>query len=79
MSLPALKSPLVVMSLLGVLVAGAASHALLAQSTTTADRVAKDSDVQGAERLFSAWLEGQVLSRHLPGIAVSVVTDQNLV
>lgn len=41
--------------------------------------VTADADVQGAIRLFSAWLEGQVLYRHLPGVAVGVVADQHLV
>jgi CubicO group peptidase (beta-lactamase class C family) len=35
--------------------------------------------VQGAIRLFSAWLEGQIAYRGLPGIAVGVVADQELV
>ena len=41
--------------------------------------VAADADVQAAQRLFTAWLEGQMLSRHLPGIAIGVVADQELV
>ena len=41
--------------------------------------VAHDPDVLGAQRLFSAWLEGQILNRHLPGIAVGVVADQDLI
>jgi D-alanyl-D-alanine carboxypeptidase len=41
--------------------------------------VASDADVQAAQRLFTAWLEGQMLSRHLPGIAIGVVADQELV
>ena len=36
-------------------------------------------DVLGAERLFSAWLEGQIAYRGLPGIVVGVVADQELV
>ena len=31
------------------------------------------------QRLFTAWLEGQMLYRHLPGVAVGVVADQDLV
>jgi CubicO group peptidase (beta-lactamase class C family) len=38
-----------------------------------------DPDVQGAERLFSAWLEGQIAYRNLPGIVVGVVADQDVV
>ncbi len=36
-------------------------------------------DVLGAERLFSAWMEGQIAYRGLPGIVVGVVADQELV
>jgi len=52
---------------------------LRAQSTVAAPGLARDPDVLGAERLFSAWLEGQILHRHLPGIAVGVVADQELI
>ena len=45
-----------------------------AQST-----IASDPDVLGAERLFSAWMEGQIAYRGLPGISVGVVYDQQLV
>jgi len=41
--------------------------------------VADDPDVLGAERLFSAWMEGQIAYRGLPGIVVGVVSDQELV
>src|SRR5262245_16448243 len=41
--------------------------------------IAGDADVQGAIRLFSAWMDGQLLNRHLPGVAVGVVSDQTLV
>src|ERR1043166_9664114 len=40
---------------------------------------AEDPDVQGAARLFSAWLEGQIAFRNLPGVVVGVVADQELV
>ncbi len=52
---------------------------LQAQSPAAAPGLARDPDVLGAQRLFSAWLEGQILYRHLPGIAVGVVADQELV
>ena len=42
-------------------------------------RIANDPDVLGAERLFSAWMDGQILYRGLPGIVVGVVADQELV
>jgi CubicO group peptidase (beta-lactamase class C family) len=38
-----------------------------------------DPDVRGAQRLFSAWAEGQVRFRGYPGMAVGVVSDQRLV
>ncbi len=63
---------------------GAAAFALLlavpplgAQSADS--KVATDPDVQGAERLFSAWMNGQIAYRGLPGIAIGVVYDQQLV
>jgi CubicO group peptidase (beta-lactamase class C family) len=40
---------------------------------------AADPDVQGAIRLFSAWMEGQIAYRGLPGVVVGVVADQELV
>lgn len=52
---------------------------LSAQSAVPSLRVASDPDVEGQKRLFSAWLDGQMLYRGLPGIAVGVVFDQDLV
>ncbi len=40
---------------------------------------ATNPDVLGAERLFSAWIEGQIAYRGLPGIVVGVVADQELI
>ena len=65
------------LSIIAVAFALAASASISAQSPAT--RVAADPDVLGAERLFSAWLEGQMLERGLPGVAVGVVADQDLV
>src|SRR6476469_9698966 len=65
-----------------VLLAPVVPRALTAQSVvqqSDRSRVANDPDVLGAERLFSAWLEGQIAYRGLPGIAVGVVSDQELV
>ncbi len=42
-------------------------------------RSADDPDVLGAERMFSAWMEGQIAYRGLPGIVAGVVSDQELV
>jgi CubicO group peptidase (beta-lactamase class C family) len=50
---------------------------LLAVSLPAA--VADDPGVKAAERLFEAWLQGQMAYRGLPGIAVGVVHDQQLV
>ena len=52
---------------------------LAAQSPPTVSRVADDPDVLGAQRLFSAWLDGQIAYRGLPGVVVGVVSDQELV
>ncbi len=59
---------------------GASPSAIGAQApVTTAANVAADPDVMGAERLFSAWMEGQLAYRGLPGVVVGVVSDQQLV
>src|SRR5262249_39296557 len=65
-----------------LIVAPATPRSMTAQSAnaeSTPSRIATDPDVLGAERLFSAWLEGQIAYRGLPGIAVGVVSDQELV
>ena len=54
-------------------------HAQTMAPTVHAPSAAGDPDVLGAERLFSAWIEGQIAYRGLPGIAVGVVSDQELV
>ena len=57
-----------------------APRPLAAQAaTSTATSISTDPDVLGAERLFSAWIEGQLAYRGLPGVAVGVVSDQQLV
>ena len=56
-----------------------AATSLAAQSPPSVTNVADDPDVQGAQRLFSAWLEGQIAYRGLPGVVVGVVADQELV
>jgi len=40
---------------------------------------ANDPEVQGAQRLFTAWMEGQLLNRDLPGVVVGVVAGDELV
>lgn len=56
-----------------------ATPALAQPAATPAASVAENPDVQAAERLFGAWLEGQIAYRGLPGVAVGVVQDQQLV
>jgi D-alanyl-D-alanine carboxypeptidase len=70
--------PLIVCSIASALALAGSSPRLVAQSTTSS-RIAADADVQGAQRLFSAWLDGQMLDRRLPGVAIGVVSDQDLV
>ncbi len=67
-----LSVPVVRTALLAVILA----TRLSAQPAST---VANDPDVLAAERLFSAWLDAQIAYRGLPGIAVGVVSDQELV
>ena len=55
------------------------ASSLAAQSPPSTSTVGDDPDVQGAERLFSAWMEGQIAYRGLPGVVVGVVSDQTLV
>lgn len=40
---------------------------------------ADNPDVKGAERLFSAWMAGQIAYRGIPGVVVGVVADQELI
>ena len=65
---PTLISVVLGLSLTGVAVAPTAAQ----------DPVA-DPEVQAQIGLFSAWLEGQIEYRGLPGIVVGVVSDQELV
>lgn len=65
-----------------LLLVALAAPQLGAQRTTAPSAsapVAEHPDVQGAIRLFSAWLDGQIAYRGLPGIVVGVVSDQELV
>ena len=48
------------------------------QSTGAGLSAVVGSDVEGAKRLFSSWLEGQIAYRGLPGVVVGVVHDQEL-
>ena len=69
------RFPTLKVSVLVLLTIPLAVTSLTAQSPNPAD----DPDVQGAIRLFSAWMEGQVAWRELPGVAVGVVANQELV
>jgi len=41
--------------------------------------LSSDPEVKGAERLFASWITGQIAYRNLPGVAVGVISDQQLV
>jgi CubicO group peptidase (beta-lactamase class C family) len=47
--------------------------------TLAAPSPADDPDVKAQIGLFSAWLEGQIAIRQLPGVVVGVVSDQDLI
>ena len=79
MSLPHLRRLIAAGSLLCALLLAAPGSTLDAQPAAAPQGLADDADVAGAERLFSAWLEGQILYRHLPGVAIGVVADQDLI
>lgn len=57
----------------------AALAALIVAPALRAQPVASHPDVLGAQRLFSAWMDGQIAYRQLPGVVVGVVHDQQLV
>ncbi len=75
-SIPSLR---VIVASVAVALLLAASSSPLSAQPPPATRFASEPEVQGARRLFSAWLEGQMLERGLPGVAVGVVADQELV
>lgn len=75
------NAPLACRAGLAILI-GAIALPLYADSPTpkaATSNLAGDADVLGAERLFSAWMEGQIAYRGLPGVAVGVVSDQQLI
>ena len=75
-----LASRISVLTLSCLVATSAAAQSYAVQPTSAAtSNVASDPDVLGAERLFSAWLEGQIAYRGLPGVVVGVVADQQLV
>jgi CubicO group peptidase (beta-lactamase class C family) len=78
MPLPTSRTRLIVCGVASLLALAGSSPRLHAQPPAAA-RIAADPEVQGAQRLFSAWLDGQMIERGLPGVAVGVVSDQDLV
>ena len=53
--------------------------AILLSSLLLHAGVGDQAEVKGAERLFEAWLTSQIAYRGLPGVAVGVVHDQELI
>jgi D-alanyl-D-alanine carboxypeptidase len=72
------RTRLVVWAALVALVLAAGNAAPVSQTTAQKDP-AGDPEVLGAQRLFTAWIEGQIAYRGLPGVVVGVVGDQSLV
>jgi CubicO group peptidase (beta-lactamase class C family) len=64
---------------LTLFLAGLAGSAVGAGAQSAPSSVAANPEVLAAERLFSAWMEGQRAYRGLPGVVVGVVADQQLV
>lgn len=62
-----------------MLSASATMPAAAQPAVAPAASLAENPDVLAAQRLFSAWLLGQMAYRGLPGVAVGVVHDQQLV
>jgi D-alanyl-D-alanine carboxypeptidase len=50
-----------------------------ARPADVATRIANDPDVLAQQRLFSAWMNGQIEYRELPGIVVGIVAGDDLV
>ena len=63
----------------GLFIAGLTVSAANVGAQSAPSPVTANPDVVGAERLFSAWMEGQRAYRGLPGVVVGVVVDQQLV
>src|SRR5258708_1435518 len=54
-------------------------HAETVAQKSSVAAVGDDAEVLGAERLVSAWIEGQIAYRGLPGVVIGVVSDQELI
>jgi len=68
-----------ILALLVTVAISPTGHRLTAQGGEPRASPTNDPEVEGAKRLFSAWLEGQIAYRGLPGIVVGVIADQDLV
>ena len=79
MSMPRLRLVAARATIVATLAFSTGELGLSAQTAVSRPSPAQDPEVQGATRLFSAWLEGQIAYRGLPGIVVGVVADQELV
>ena len=75
----AVRSRVLVLVIVTILAFPLAVARAWAQASPPAARIDSHPDVQAAQRLFTAWIEGQILERGLPGLAVGVVSDQELV
>ena len=67
------------LTIVALLSIAASPARVVAQPQAAGARLGTDADVQASIRLFTAWIEGQLLERNLPGVAVGVVSDQDLV
>ena len=76
--MPALRAPMV-LSRRFVVLASAAAVCLLSPAPSAAQSPAQDPEVQAQIGLFSAWLDGQIEIRGLPGVVVGVVAGDDLV
>jgi hypothetical protein len=79
MSMLRMRFGLATVVVAGAMVCSTVGPGLSAQTAAARSKAADDADVQGAVRLFSAWLEGQIAYRGLPGVVAGVVADQDLV
>ena len=52
---------------------------LLLPVLLTAQSLATNPDILGSERVFDTWIRAQIAYRQLPGVAIGVVSDQQLV
>lgn len=73
---PAFVAPALRRALLAAVIGGGFGQGF---QPATAQEVASDPEVQGQIELFSAWMEGQIAIRGLPGIVVGVVAGDDLV